>query len=308
MSEPATDREHLPGLFQHPASRDRGSCSSAPSPSASSPEDPRDSPAESCCYPASSFSPCPETTGSRRSSVTLHSLTDPTRTLSWTVGCSLTFEITEPVRLALQIAPAPSAGDISGEQLDVALDPGGAVSVFEVAGDHGSRIHVVDADTGILSLAYSATITRAVHPVARGCPGAPTDLAGGDRGDPAQPVLPLRRARRLRGHRVRRRGPRATGTRGVTRRCVGVRAARVRVRRERRPRHRNRHARGRERGLSRLRAPDHRALPRARCARTPRGRVRPGDLTHGLPRGRGGAHPARDGGCSTPPVSRPARP
>ena len=51
---------------------DRGSCSCAPSPSASSPEGPRDSLAESCCYPASSVSPCSETTGSRRASRICH--------------------------------------------------------------------------------------------------------------------------------------------------------------------------------------------------------------------------------------------
>ena len=92
-------------------------------------------------------------------------LTDPTTSLSWTVGCSLTFDVTDPARLALQIAPATSAGSITAEQLDLALDPGGAVSVVEVAGDHGGRIHVVDAETGILSLTYSATLTRASAPV-----------------------------------------------------------------------------------------------------------------------------------------------
>ncbi len=91
-------------------------------------------------------------------------MTVPTNSLSWTVGCSLTFDVTEPVRLALQIAPATSAGTISAEQLDLALDPGGAVSVVEVAVEHGGRIHVVNAETGTLSLAYSATITPASTP------------------------------------------------------------------------------------------------------------------------------------------------
>jgi transglutaminase-like putative cysteine protease len=95
-------------------------------------------------------------------------LTAPTHNLTWTVGCSLTFVVTDPVRLALQIAPADSAGTISAEHLDLALDPGGTATVIEVAADHGGRLHVVDAETGILSLTYSATLTRAALRPAEG--------------------------------------------------------------------------------------------------------------------------------------------
>lgn len=86
------------------------------------------------------------------------------------VGCELGFEVTDDVALALQIAPATSAGEVLDERLSVVA--GGLIlsaeagQVTEVRTDHGGRVHVVRAGTGPLSVSYSATIRAASPPTA----------------------------------------------------------------------------------------------------------------------------------------------
>ena len=60
--------------------------------------------------------------------------------------------------LALQLAPARSAGSVTGERLVVELD-GGALDVEELDGDQGTRVHVVTAGAGGLDVRYEATVT-----------------------------------------------------------------------------------------------------------------------------------------------------
>jgi transglutaminase-like putative cysteine protease len=83
------------------------------------------------------------------------------------VGCELTFEVSPGVVLALQVAPATSAGDVLDEELDVTLDrrPIGE-PVVEVAVDHGGRTHLVRGGPGRLHVAYGATIRRPEPPAA----------------------------------------------------------------------------------------------------------------------------------------------
>lgn len=62
--------------------------------------------------------------------------------------------------LALQVAPAATAGALAAEDLAVTLD-GRVIGVEELAGDHGGRVHVVRPDAGRLEISYSATVRPA---------------------------------------------------------------------------------------------------------------------------------------------------
>ena len=83
--------------------------------------------------------------------------------------------------LALQIAPATSAGSVDGEALAVELD-GTALDVEEVEGDHAGRLHVVDSGPGRLDIRYQATVMP---------PGEPTAAAVGR----AEAIAALRQSR-----------------------------------------------------------------------------------------------------------------
>ena len=72
----------------------------------------------------------------------------------------MSFAVEPGTVLALQVAPASTAGACSDELLTVTLD-GRPVPVQELPGEHGGRIHLVRADAGALQLVYSST----VHPV-----------------------------------------------------------------------------------------------------------------------------------------------
>jgi len=87
------------------------------------------------------------------------------------VGCELTFAVEARTALAMQIAPARTAGTLVSERFDVSLD-GRALTdaVTEFAADHAGRIHLVRSDAGRLHLSYSATVRPAVSPVASGGP------------------------------------------------------------------------------------------------------------------------------------------
>ena len=75
------------------------------------------------------------------------------------MGCELAFDVAEPSLLALQIAPATTAGRLIEEQLEIA--DGGGLSISPsalVSADHGGRIHLVAADPGMLSIKYVAAV------------------------------------------------------------------------------------------------------------------------------------------------------
>ena len=81
-----------------------------------------------------------------------HHVDPPTRTLT-TVTCELGFEIVDRATLALQLAPALSAGPVLEESLVIELD-GRALASDEVAVDHRGRIHMVQSAAGHLDVHY----------------------------------------------------------------------------------------------------------------------------------------------------------
>jgi transglutaminase-like putative cysteine protease len=81
------------------------------------------------------------------------------------VGCDLSFDVADHAVLALQIAPATTAGELLEERLDVTVDGcAPAEPVEELRADLGGRTHVVRASAGRLRIAYSATISVADRP------------------------------------------------------------------------------------------------------------------------------------------------
>jgi transglutaminase-like putative cysteine protease len=66
------------------------------------------------------------------------------------VGCELTFDVLEPSLLALQIAPAATAGVIVEEPFEL-LGEG-------IAAEHGGRVHLVRAQPGRFTVVYTAVV------------------------------------------------------------------------------------------------------------------------------------------------------
>jgi transglutaminase-like putative cysteine protease len=97
------------------------------------------------------------------------------------VASELGFTAADEVILVLALAPAASAGELVTEHLAVRSDgPGGEPVVGELAGPRGSRMHVVRAGAGTLTISYEATLTPAPPPaVAPSGAGAGEPLAGG---------------------------------------------------------------------------------------------------------------------------------
>lgn len=90
------------------------------------------------------------------------------------MGCALTFDVSGGLVLALQVAPASTAGRVIDERLDVTVD-GRPLDepVAELAADHGGRTHVVRAGPGTLAIAYDATIEAPAGSAAPPEPAAP---------------------------------------------------------------------------------------------------------------------------------------
>ncbi len=104
------------------------------------------------------------------------------------VTCLLSFEVSAGVVLALQVAPATTAGDLLDEQLDVTID-GCPLPVTELPIDWGGRIHVVRAGAGRLVLSYRAALRPA------GVPPLPLATDDGDAGIDSEAIVALRQNR-----------------------------------------------------------------------------------------------------------------
>lgn len=91
-------------------------------------------------------------------------LSDPAPTgVARSVGCTMGFDLVCDSVLALQVAPATSAGELVTERMEITVDgmpP--ATPVVELAGPLGARTHVVTAGAGRLHIAYSATVRTPV--------------------------------------------------------------------------------------------------------------------------------------------------
>ena len=81
------------------------------------------------------------------------------------VGAELDVQITAPTTLEFQIAVAPHPGAEVTESLSFELD-GKTIDpdVREIAGEHGNRIHMLDAPVGNLKVTYSATVLGQADP------------------------------------------------------------------------------------------------------------------------------------------------
>ena len=72
------------------------------------------------------------------------------------------FDVTEAALLALQVAPATTAGAIIEERLEVSDGSGTSRAPAEEVGvEHGGRIHVVQASPGPLSISYAGALRAA---------------------------------------------------------------------------------------------------------------------------------------------------
>ena len=85
------------------------------------------------------------------------------------IGCRLTFVASEPLRLALQVAPATSAGPVHDERLDVTLDGTPVAGIHRRPGLLGTPIHTFTSGPGRLVVDF-ATILAAEPPVPHRAP------------------------------------------------------------------------------------------------------------------------------------------
>src|SRR6195952_1542657 len=79
------------------------------------------------------------------------------------VGAGLRLNVTDPTQVEFQIAVASLPGLQVDESLTVTLDDK-QVSVREINGQHGTRIHTADLGRGDLRIKYEATVTGRAEP------------------------------------------------------------------------------------------------------------------------------------------------
>lgn len=78
------------------------------------------------------------------------------------VGSALRFDVQEPTVLALQVAPATTAGTITEERFEVQVDGRpSTTATTEVATAHGGRVHLVEVAAGMLDIVYEANLRAA---------------------------------------------------------------------------------------------------------------------------------------------------
>ena len=85
------------------------------------------------------------------------------RVMKRQVGAELGVEIAAPTTLEFQIAVAPHPNTEVSEQLSFVLN-GEPIQPLEISGEHGNRIHKLDAPAGNLSVDYAATIIGRTDP------------------------------------------------------------------------------------------------------------------------------------------------
>lgn len=78
-----------------------------------------------------------------------------------TVGVLLTFWVDAPARIVVQLAPARSAGAIHTEEIRAEGDRGAMVALVDIHGEHGGRLHRLDASPGPLTVSYRAELVAA---------------------------------------------------------------------------------------------------------------------------------------------------
>jgi hypothetical protein len=79
------------------------------------------------------------------------------------VGAEIEVEVTAATTLDFQIAVARHPGVDVSESLSITLN-GKDIEPREIIGEHGTRIHTLSADEGILTMSYSATVAGEADP------------------------------------------------------------------------------------------------------------------------------------------------
>ncbi|KAA0021702.1 transglutaminase-like domain-containing protein [Antrihabitans cavernicola] len=79
------------------------------------------------------------------------------------VACQIGVNVLAATRLEFQIAVAPHPGAEVTETLSVELD-GKPVEAREISGSHGTRIHLLDVDKGMVKVDYKATVVGRAEP------------------------------------------------------------------------------------------------------------------------------------------------
>jgi transglutaminase-like putative cysteine protease len=74
------------------------------------------------------------------------------------MGCTLDMTVTDPTELVFQVAVAQLPGARVRDKLTVTLDGKKKLRVHEVASTTGTRMHIVEAPEGSVTLTYEATV------------------------------------------------------------------------------------------------------------------------------------------------------
>lgn len=86
-----------------------------------------------------------------------------TRDLKRVVGADIELEVTAPTTLEFQVTVARQPGIDVTESLAITLD-GKPIEPREIVGEHGTRIHSIEAEGGVVALSYSATVAGQAEP------------------------------------------------------------------------------------------------------------------------------------------------
>ena len=86
-------------------------------------------------------------------------------TLPRDVAAKLEVFVGAPTELEMQITVAKLAGLELTEELKVEVD-GSAITPEEIVDEHGSRIHRLDLQGGLVTIDYSASVTKPADPLA----------------------------------------------------------------------------------------------------------------------------------------------
>jgi transglutaminase-like putative cysteine protease len=95
---------------------------------------------------------------------------DPTRV----VTCDMTFRVSEPTEVVVQVVASKSAGRVDDARLEILIDGAPPSSVVELSNPRGEALHVIGSDPGELTVSYRARIRSG----ADGSPARRGDEAG----------------------------------------------------------------------------------------------------------------------------------
>lgn len=74
------------------------------------------------------------------------------------ISCDLSFIVTEPAEIIVQVVAAESAGHVLEQRFEVATDGSSLESIVEIRTPRGEKMHVIRSDPGRLSVSYRSKI------------------------------------------------------------------------------------------------------------------------------------------------------